>query len=783
MTSSRKNKKKLNDKLRQVYKELKIDEQDKKAAASSTKPKDPEASKPQEPEAIASAGSLTVIQMQDVPEKEDKAKPAEDKKFDKLASSIEKLAKGLTGKFGIKGGDDEKPGSFISRGLKDYAGSKVEQIKQATSAEGILGLAGVNPGEGLIGSLLGAHMANRDAKRQAKEDEETYIKTFSESTEGGRSLSKEDQQKVGKELYLKEKKGREELAKLEEKEKVAKAFGGSLSKEDMTKVQQQKAILDEVATTKRGGPLAVEEEVAAPEDAPKKKKKKAEETSEEVSKTTESTTVSKETESKEFIKERAELIKEVLAGVDDAVKNATQEQKAELFSKGGEEYVIGVKKGIMEELLKINQEQLEELKRATSVDPKDTEERILEKTDSQALELQKEEVANDKTVEKNETEQTKLLKEVYNKLTTSEEDKLEKGKKAGPSLLETGKKVLDKGKEGGGILDSVMGLFDSVKGLRSVGGLLKVMGPLVSALGGMIGPALAVTATFVAAYKLGSWINDKLFTGKNGENKIVDAAESLGAGPMSGKVDKNGGKAENLGGASGGEKGARAAMDEVYRNIIEKRKRDGFLEPIDVENAERLGIDVKGIPIGKWDSKTRKMVALDTPEPATMAQKALTPTAPAVVAEKVAEAAVAPAVAPAASPLPAIESFVEEVPPGASLPSKQISLAIPGSQPKFQYQGSLLAAPAPTSLTPEAPATPNRVALLGEMKRQEEEQTRQREEKEAKAATIISNSNNKSTVVNNNNGDSGGKTGRSTSRPADGLNEDRYQFLQRRLVF
>lgn len=775
--ATKKNKKKLNEKLRQIYKELKIDEQDKKNRSIS--------SAAENRSEIAAAGSLTIIQLKDPPEKDEGKQPQEkDKRFDKLAGAIESLIKRLTGNAGPKGdpgkngtngaaGDFVEPtksGNFITRGLKSYVSGRVDQFKQATSAEGILGLAGVTPGEGLLGSLLGAHMANRDAKKQEKEDEETYIKTFSESTEVGRSLSKEEQVKVGKELYQKEKKSKAELERLEEKGKVARAFGGSLSKEDELLMEKQRAALEEVAAVKRGNSPLVNDEERGPATNKQNKKRRASEESD-AEKSSNPTIEKESSESEEFIKERNDLIREVLAGVDEAVKNATPEQKADLFAKGGKEYILGVKEGIMEELLKINQEQLEQLKKFGEVDPKDVENN------------------EEKTIEKNEEKQTKLLEEVSKKLTVTEEDVLEKGKKSGgSSILDVGKKALDKNKEKGGLLDSLKGMFDAVKGFKDIGGVLKDLGSLGRMLGPaalLLGKALLVLGTFVAAFKLGSWLNDKLLTNEDGSNKIVNGLDNLGVGPTTDKKDSIGLSAKNPAGDT----------DIIEKSILEKHIKEGWVTPTDVKNAKKYGINVDGLPV----STTGKPVA-DKP---TMMEKALDPKSPAVVEEKVKDL-------PTPQDPQKIESGTEkddwmfgdkladnvqyssevlgideqEVPPGASLPPNPISLTLPGSKPKFKYEGSLLrATPSSLSVTPESPQTPSRVALLGEMKNQEAEQERRKEEREAKASTIISNSNNQSTVVNNNGGDSSGKAGRSTSRPIDGVNEDRYQFLQRRLVF
>ena len=516
MTSARKNKKKLNQKLQQIYRELHLDD-------AAKKPED--ATSSGVPIEVASRGSLTVVQLKEEPEK---PTPKEETNISRLQRALDNLAAKLTGLRGDSKGPKGDPGknaketegeiaapskgsNFIAKGLKEYAKSKVEGL---TSIEGVAGMAGITPGEGLAGSLLGAYIVNRNEKQAKRQEEEEYISNFSNLTEAGRKLSKEEQQAKGKELYQKETQNRKALDEITEKEKTARMFGGSLSEEDLIKKSRITSALDEIQLFKSGGVRVQDEEEDAPVKSKRTKKSDLDELEEFVDKKTAKADAPTENVestklSTEAIEYRTSLIKEVLAGIDEGIKNASQEEKATIFEKGGAPYVQGIKKGLVEELLALSEKQLMELKRISGVSSADVEDRstdiTVEKREDLQTKLQqqditnttsdqtklrennvtnatnqsdKEEIVVEERIEKIEEKQTVLLEEISNKLTQTEEDKLEKKKdaidkvglesKIKPKDLKPGEAT----KPGGlmsGIMDSVMGMVGGWLGMKVLG--------------------------------------------------------------------------------------------------------------------------------------------------------------------------------------------------------------------------------------------------------------------------------------------------------------------------
>jgi hypothetical protein len=566
MTSARKNKKKLNEKLQQIYRELHLDD-------AAKKPED--ATSSGVPIEVASRGSLTVVQLKEEPEK---PTPKEETNISRLQRALDNLAAKLTGLRGDSKGPKGDPGknakeekgtitapakgsNFIAKGLKEYAKSKVEGL---TSIENVAGMAGITPGEGLAGSLLGAYIVNRNEKQAKRQEEEEYISNFSNLTEAGRKLSKEEQQAKGKELYQKETYNRNALDEITEKEKTARMFGGSLSKEDLLKKSKVTSALDEIKLFKSGGVRVQDDEEDAPVKSTRAKKSDLDELEEFVDKKTAKADAPAENVeptklSTEAIEYRTSLIKEVLAGIDEGIKNASQEEKATIFEKGGAPYVQGIKKGLVEELLALSEKQLLELKRISAVSSSDVEDRSTDITVETREDLQtklqqqditntsnkanetnttsnedtktnlqqkdatntssqsdKEEIVVEERIEKIEEKQTVLLKEISNKLTQTEEDKLEKKKdavdkvglasKLKPKDLKPGEAT----KPGGlmsGIMDSVMGMVGGWLGMKVLGNggklattILKGAKWLPAVLGkGALATGISGAATTIAA--------------------------------------------------------------------------------------------------------------------------------------------------------------------------------------------------------------------------------------------------------------------------------------------
>lgn len=802
MTSARKNKKKLNEKLQQIYRELHLDD-------AAKKPED--ATSSGVPIEVASRGSLTVVQLKEEPEK---PTPKEETNISRLQRALDNLAAKLTGLRGDSKGPKGDPGknakeekgtitapakgsNFIAKGLKEYAKSKVEGL---TSIEGVAGMAGITPGEGLAGSLLGAYIVNRNEKQAKRQEEEEYISNFSNLTEAGRKLSKEEQQAKGKELYQKETYNRNALDEITEKEKTARMFGGSLSKEDLLKKSKATSALDEIKLFKSGGVRVQEDdEEDAPVKSKRTKKSDLDELEEFVDKKTAKADAPTENVestklSTEAIEYRTSLIKEVLAGIDEGIKNASQEEKATIVEKGGAPYVQGIKKGLVEELLALSEKQLLELKRISAVSSSDVENRSTDITVETREDLQtklqqqdstssqvaktnlqqkdvttnqsdKEEIVVEERIEKIEAKQTVLLKEISNKLTQTEEDKLEKKKdaidkvglasKLKPKDLKSGEAT----KPGGlmsGIMDSVMGMVGGWLGMKVLGN------------GGKLATTILKGAKWLPAV-LGK---GALATGISGAATTIAAKEAAAAAPALAK----GVTAATTTVA----KGAAAAAPAIAKGVVSAAPTvaKGALEAAPVVAKGVAAVAPKAAEVaGKVAAKSAgKTLAKSLPLLGLVAGTAF-------AADKLSDGDVTGAALEMAA---GIAGLIPVVGTAASIGLSGVSAArdlgaFDASDPKSLEKATTTVSDSVKSV--EKQTITAREAQIAEMKNQEtiQESIKTKEAEKEKAASVATiNSNNTSTVVNNT-GKSGGLE--STSRPIDGVNEDRYQFLQRRLVF
>ena len=826
MTSARKNKKKLNKKLQQIYRELHLDD-------AAKKPED--ATSSGVPIEVASRGSLTVVQLKEEPEK---PTPKEETNISRLQRALDNLAAKLTGLRGDSKGPKGDPGknakeekgtitapakgsNFVAKGLKEYAKSKVEGL---TSIEGVAGMAGITPGEGLAGSLLGAYIVNRNEKQAKRQEEEEYISNFSNLTEAGRKLSKEEQQAKGKELYQKETYNRNALDEITEKEKTARMFGGSLSKEDLLKKSKVTSALDEIKLFKSGGVRVQDDEEDAPVKSTRAKKSDLDELEEFVDKKTAKADAPAENVestklSTEAIEYRTSLIKEVLAGIDEGIKNASQEEKETIFEKGGAPYVQGIKKGLVEELLALSEKQLLELKRISAVSSSDVEDRSTDITVETREDLQtklqqqditntsnkandtnttsnevtktnlqqkdatntssqsdKEEIVVEERIEKIEEEQTVLLKEISNKLTPTEEDKLEKKKdavdkvglasKLKPKDLKPGEAT----KPGGlmsGIMDSVMGMVGGWLGMKVLGN------------GGKLATTILKGAKWLPAV-LGK---GALATGISGAATTIAAKEAAAAAPALAKGVTAATTTVAKGAAAAAPtiaKGAAAAAPTIAKGVVEAAPAvvKGAAEVAPVVAKGVAAVAPKAAEVaGKVAAKSAgKTLAKSLPLLGLVAGTAF-------AADKLSDGDVTGAALEMAA---GIAGLIPVVGTAASIGLSGVSAArdlgaFDASDPKSLEKATTTVSDSVKSV--EKQTITAREAQIAEMKNQEtiRESIKTKEAEKEKAASVATiNSNNTSTVVNNTS-KSGGLE--STSRPIDGVNEDRYQFLQRRLVF
>ncbi len=826
MTSARKNKKKLNEKLQQIYRELHLDD-------AAKKPED--ATSSGVPIEVASRGSLTVVQLKEEPEK---PTPKEETNISRLQRALDNLAAKLTGLRGDSKGPKGDPGknakeekgtitapakgsNFIAKGLKEYAKSKVEGL---TSIENVAGMAGITPGEGLAGSLLGAYIVNRNEKQAKRQEEEEYISNFSNLTEAGRKLSKEEQQAKGKELYQKETYNRNALDEITEKEKTARMFGGSLSKEDLLKKSKVTSALDEIKLFKSGGVRVQDDEEDAPVKSTRAKKSDLDELEEFVDKKTAKADAPAENVeptklSTEAIEYRTSLIKEVLAGIDEGIKNASQEEKATIFEKGGAPYVQGIKKGLVEELLALSEKQLLELKRISAVSSSDVEDRSTDITVETREDLQtklqqqditntsnkanetnttsnedtktnlqqkdatntssqsdKEEIVVEERIEKIEEKQTVLLKEISNKLTQTEEDKLEKKKdavdkvglasKLKPKDLKPGEAT----KPGGlmsGIMDSVMGMVGGWLGMKVLGN------------GGKLATTILKGAKWLPAV-LGK---GALATGISGAATTIAAKEAAAAAPALAKGVTAATTTVAKGAAEVAPviaKGVVSAAPTVAKGVAAAAPviAKGSLEAAPVVAKGVAAVAPKAAEVaGKVAAKSAgKTLAKSLPLLGLVAGTAF-------AADKLSDGDVTGAALEMAA---GIAGLIPVVGTAASIGLSGVSAArdlgaFDASDPKSLEKATTTVSDSVKSV--EKQTITAREAQIAEMKNQEtiRESIKTKEAEKEKAASVATiNSNNTSTVVNNTS-KSGGLE--STSRPIDGVNEDRYQFLQRRLVF
>lgn len=826
MTSARKNKKKLNEKLQQIYRELHLDDAAKKPEDATTSGV---------PIEVASRGSLTVVQLKEEPEK---PTPKEETNISRLQRALDNLAAKLTGLRGDSKGPKGDPGknakeekgtitapakgsNFIAKGLKEYAKSKVEGL---TSIENVAGMAGITPGEGLAGSLLGAYIVNRNEKQAKRQEEEEYISNFSNLTEAGRKLSKEEQQAKGKELYQKETYNRNALDEITEKEKTARMFGGSLSKEDLLKKSKVTSALDEIKLFKSGGVRVQDDEEDAPVKSTRAKKSDLDELEEFVDKKTAKADAPAENVeptklSTEAIEYRTSLIKEVLAGIDEGIKNASQEEKATIFEKGGAPYVQGIKKGLVEELLALSEKQLLELKRISAVSSSDVEDRSTDITVETREDLQtklqqqditntsnkanetnttsnedtktnlqqkdatntssqsdKEEIVVEERIEKIEEKQTVLLKEISNKLTQTEEDKLEKKKdavdkvglasKLKPKDLKPGEAT----KPGGlmsGIMDSVMGMVGGWLGMKVLGN------------GGKLATTILKGAKWLPAV-LGK---GALATGISGAATTIAAKEAAAAAPALAKGVTAATTTVAKGAAEVAPviaKGVVSAAPTVAKGVAAAAPviAKGSLEAAPVVAKGVAAVAPKAAEVaGKVAAKSAgKTLAKSLPLLGLVAGTAF-------AADKLSDGDVTGAALEMAA---GIAGLIPVVGTAASIGLSGVSAArdlgaFDASDPKSLEKATTTVSDSVKSV--EKQTITAREAQIAEMKNQEtiRESIKTKEAEKEKAASVATiNSNNTSTVVNNTS-KSGGLE--STSRPIDGVNEDRYQFLQRRLVF
>lgn len=233
----------------------------------------------------------------------------------KLLKAVSELTK--TMQFGYKRQQEEK-----KKGLAGYVQGKIASAKQAFSLEGVAGMAGIGRDDGSIkGAILGSVLERKEKKAKKAE----FIANFGEFTEKGRELRGKPGDAAGMKRVTAEGERRYKdiakadpiIAKLEEKQKEAKSFGGSLSEED-TKALVKAQNLKKEATDFSAG------------------------------------------EKPMGIKKTEDLLAGVAEGVKSEISVLSPEEKKTL-NTADPEYLKGVFEGALGSLTEVNEKQLDQL--------------------------------------------------------------------------------------------------------------------------------------------------------------------------------------------------------------------------------------------------------------------------------------------------------------------------------------------------------------------------------------------------------------------------------------
>lgn len=221
----------------------------------------------------------------------------------KLLEAIEKLTKSM----------DVSNKAQKKTGIGGYIQDKVAGIKNMFTLEGAAGKFGIGKNDGSLGgAILGSVLKKRDERLEKAE----FITKFKEFTEVGRSLSEEAAGAEGARRFETIKEITPKIEELERKQSMARAFGGSLSVEDQTELED---------LTRQQSELS---------DFSVKPEKQ--------------TTV------------RERLVQETASGIRAEIAEASPEEQAAL-READPEYLRGVFEGALSGVMEIEEEQLQKL--------------------------------------------------------------------------------------------------------------------------------------------------------------------------------------------------------------------------------------------------------------------------------------------------------------------------------------------------------------------------------------------------------------------------------------
>ena len=231
-----------------------------------------------------------------------------------LLKAVEKLTSSMD--FRAK---EEKKG-----GISNFFESKIGDVKQMFTIPGIAQAMGIGQDPStLIGSILKGYTDSMQEKESMQQEKASYIADFSTLTEAGRGMSKTEAFKEGSRRFDELKKLEPELAALENKEKRAKQFGGSLSESDL----ERKSELEEKRKQLR---------TYTTETEPKKKTAPG------------------------LSEEKSKLLDDVQRGILDELGEMNAEEK-NAFISADPELLKEMFKGAFAELVELNDDQLKEL--------------------------------------------------------------------------------------------------------------------------------------------------------------------------------------------------------------------------------------------------------------------------------------------------------------------------------------------------------------------------------------------------------------------------------------
>lgn len=444
--------------------------------------------KPTSKVAVESPVPKTNVVQNDPSELMDRAKT--DKVEDKKVKQTDKLIKVMTDLTKFFKKDEKAKGPTVDKNgapttlIGKIKAGVTEKVKDKFSAKGLMNMAGMGEGTLVGGSIL-QHI---DQKKADKVEQEQHKANFLKYTDKGRELAaltgvpeKEKQAKIDEAAKIHREQAEEdekELAKIKQDEQDIKKLDKNLELDDTVIKRRTKLETDKASRwTNPNGTQAEVKATVVPVA-------KQEETAQIVPQV-------------EPAQSREDMVKEIAANLmkeldTQGLQQQEEERRGTPFTpEESTEFKAGVLEGLMDDLLKSSDEQLEVLKELYKSAEQSEEEKLeTDKGNNLAVNT------NDKKVGDSKTEKDKP-KSLVDKLTDM----------AGDSL---GESALGKaGKAAGGLAKKVGG------------GLLR-----------MAGPAAAVAGAGAAGYAAGSYINEKLGI----SDKIVDSMGDIGGGDAINKI-------------------------------------------------------------------------------------------------------------------------------------------------------------------------------------------------------------------------------------------------------